>query len=372
MNSDTQRILLDIERDIAAEGAARIEPLPCDKWLASSAWQKSVRRGQPETALRAAMTFWETDRRGFWRRMLLASVEDIGVGCIDTVTNVLAACAHASWRGQVNDLRVALHLTRLMCAANKSRLADQVFIIAERAPEYAGLRTRLAAADDKTLADYVLHEKSPLVERALCLWYLAGHRRFPSERMPARVGSVEKAVEVLQSLNAPADLKAACIAVLIKTQYPLALFTPLLAHSVQHMPRPLYIWYDKLYQAETVNAIPAYAADTFTRVGKAAIRQLQQAAPDLKPFSTTQIGLAVFYAEGGRVDKELTGETLTELKQAGEIADIEGASLCLPRYLGLRECLTQHWDRFEAIRRKELRRYLDHWRDEQAFERRLI
>lgn len=150
-----------------------------------------------------------------------------------------------------------------MCAANKSRLADQVFIIAERAPEYAGLRTRLAAADDKTLADYVLHEKSPLVERALCLWYLAGHRRFPSERMPARVGSVEKAVEVLQSLNAPADLKAACIAVLIKTQYPLALFTPLLAHSVQHMPRPLYIWYDKLYQAETVNAIPAYAADTF-------------------------------------------------------------------------------------------------------------
>lgn len=372
MDSDTQRILSGIEQDIAAEGVARIEPLPCDKWLASSAWQKSVRRGQTETALRAAMTFWEADRRGFWRRMLLVSVEDIGVGCIDTVTKVLTACAHTSWRGQVNDLRVALHLTRLMCAANKSRLADQVYIIAERAPEYAGLQTRLAVADDKTLADYALHEKSPLVERALCLWYLAGHRRFPSDRMPARAGSIEKAAEVLQSLNVPADLTAACIAVVTKTQYPLALFTPLLAQAVQDMPRPLYIWYDKLHPPEAVDGIPAYAADTFTRVGKTCIRQLQQAVPDLKQFSTTQIGLAVFYAEGGRVDKELTGETLADLKQAGEVADIEGASLCLPRYLGLRECLSQHWDRFEAIRRKELRLYIDNWRDEQAFEGRLI
>lgn len=372
MDSDTKRILSGIEQDIAAQGEARIEPLPCDKWLASSAWQKSVRRGQTETALRAAMTFWEADRRGFWRRMLLAVVEDIGIGSAETVTKVLTACAHTSWRGQVNDLHVALHLTRLICAANKSRLADQVFIIAERAPEYAGLRTRLATADDKMLADYVLHEKSPLIERALCLWYLAGMRRFPSDRMPARAGSIEKAVEILQSLNAPADLTAACIAVLTKTQYPLTLFMPLLAQAVQTMPRPLYVWYDKLHLPQDVDGIPAHAADTFTRVGKAAIRQFQQTVPDLKQFSTTQIGLAVFYAEGGKVDKELTGETLAELKQAGEIADIEGASLCLPRYLGLRECLKQHWDRFEAIRRKELRRYIDNWRDEQAFEGRLI
>lgn len=372
MNSDTQRILSGIERDIAAEDEVRIEPFPCDKWLASSAWQKSIRRGETETALRAAIAFWEADRRGFWRRMLLASVEDIGVGNPHTVTKVLTACAHTSWRGQVNDLRVALHLTRLMCAANKSRLADQVFIIAERAPEYTALRTRQAAADDDTLADYVLHEQSSLIERSLALWYLAGTRRFPSDRMPARAGSVEKAVEVLQSLNVSSDLIAACISVLIKTQYPLALFTPLLAQTAEIIQSPLCIQHDKLPPPETIDGIPVYAADTFTRTGKAAIRQLQQAIPDLRQFSTTQIGLAVFYAEGGRVDKELAGEMLDELKQSGEFADIEGAGLCLPRYLGLRDCLMQHWDSFEAVRRNELRRYIDNWRDEQAFEGRLI
>src|SRR6266567_2853282 len=57
-------------------------PLRCDRWIASSLLQKSIRRGEVELAQRAACTLHAFDRSAIWRRLVVIACEDIGVGDI--------------------------------------------------------------------------------------------------------------------------------------------------------------------------------------------------------------------------------------------------------------------------------------------------
>ena len=55
------------QSEFAALGPApppdAVEPLPCDRWLAASALQKAVRRGDAVTASRAVRTLYRNDPR---------------------------------------------------------------------------------------------------------------------------------------------------------------------------------------------------------------------------------------------------------------------------------------------------------------------
>jgi hypothetical protein len=73
----------------AAVGPARpfdaVEPLPCDRWLAASALQKAIRRGEALTAQRAARTLYRHDPLSAWRRLLVIAYEDIRIGALGAV-----------------------------------------------------------------------------------------------------------------------------------------------------------------------------------------------------------------------------------------------------------------------------------------------
>ena len=62
-----------------------VEPLPCDRWLAASALQKAIRRGDALTAQRAVRTLYRYDPRSACRRLLVIAREDIGIGAPDAV-----------------------------------------------------------------------------------------------------------------------------------------------------------------------------------------------------------------------------------------------------------------------------------------------
>ncbi len=355
---DREGILEKLAVAIKGTPCKYIDPLQADKYILSSAWQKSVRRGQVHTALSAASAFWHADRQAFWRRMHLLAIEDMCAGDTDTVIKVLTATSSAIWRRRVGDLSVGLYLTRLLCGAVKSRMGDELFTQAERAPEYKALRHSLVAANDTTLAAYAGNEEAPLIERALSLWYLSGTRKYPSDVMPARHGDPAKGIEVLRKLGVPVDLVEACISVTGRTAYPLAIFMPLIWQTVQSQPKPLYVWQEPLPPVPEVNGIPVYAVDMFTRVGQTSFRHLKHAVPVLKSFSVRQIGLALFYIEGCRVNKLLTSDYLEEFRRAGEIADIEGSGLSVPEYLGLRECLIENIQTLHQIRCTQVQKYL--------------
>jgi len=351
------KILNAIEAAIAGEEQAQPEPLVADKWLASSCLQKSVRRGEPERAIQAATSLWEQDRRNFWHRVITICVEDCGVASPDVIVKTLTAFNASAWRKRNNDLKIGLYLIRLMCEATKLRLADEIFLIAAHASEYQQHREALAKQSNQALADMVLDSKAPLLQRAIALWFLAGSKRYVADNMPVREGSLDMAAEVLRALKAPCDLMETCIATLRKTPYPLALFAPLLFEVVQG--QTTCIKHNALPAAPHVANIPTYAMDVYTRGGQSCFRQLQKAVPEFKRFNIRQIGVAVFYIEGGLLDKFLTSPFLEELCQAGEAADAEGAGLSPDGYQQLRSYLTQHMNLLNNIRQDELRRYVN-------------
>jgi hypothetical protein len=73
-------------RSIPIDG---LEPLRCDRWIASSALQKAIRRGDIPVALRALGTLYRHDPRSAWRRLLVIACEDVGIGSLDAVITAI-------------------------------------------------------------------------------------------------------------------------------------------------------------------------------------------------------------------------------------------------------------------------------------------
>jgi hypothetical protein len=356
---DSSKILLRLQEAMEAAPTPVVEPMQVDRWLATSVLQKAVRRGDSTYALRAASALWHIDRQKLYQRLAVIACEDVGAGNPVLVTDVLTAVSSSVWRRRVGCLRVALFLTRQLCKSVKSRIADDLYIQAERAPEYAPLRARLAMADDETLAGIVADVDAGLVKRGLALWLLAGTRKFPSDVIPSRHGVVTDAIESLRMLSAPVALVESCIAVVGRLSHPLSLFMPLIWQEVQKHQAELSVQHNAIPAPIEVEDVPLYSCDMFTRVGGASFRRLQKAVPELQRFSTRQVGLANFYREGALLDKALTSPYLDTFRQAGEMADIEGNGMDIPSYLGLRDSLDHHATLLDGIRTEQLQQHLD-------------
>lgn len=263
-------ILETLEQDMASFSIGRVTPLACDKWIASSAMQKSIRRGNVKLSLRAGFTLWQQDRASFWRRVHSIALEDVGVSAPDTVVKVLTAYANSAWRVKRNDLLVGLYLITLMCGAVKTRVADEVIAIIGNGLDLKRKREEFFFAENDILAGVVLDKTQSLPERALALWLLAGTCTYPHDNLPTRKGNIALAMDVLSHLSCHTDLTKATFAVLRKTQWTLALLTPLLYQEISEPPQPKQttIILDDVTDMDDVKGIPLVALDQFTRVGK--------------------------------------------------------------------------------------------------------
>lgn len=333
-----------------------IDPTPGDVWLLASAMQKAIRRGECDRATQAGYSLWLKDRRRFWHRLLIISMEDCGVGDVDVLVQVLTGIASTSWRRQLGDAAAGMHLIRLLCCATKSRLCDSVFIQASMSPAYRAAREQYAQADDASLVSVIVDMNAPYVHRAIAIWLLAGTKRYPSDQMPPRVGDLDTALAALRLLSVPSALMTACANVARRLPYPLPLHMPLIWQEVQH--HSTHVQHHVIPAAAEVDGLPVYAADGFTRVGKACFRELQKAVPMLQPFTAQQLGLGAFYVDGGLVDCELTAPGLAAIQQAGEMADITSSGLSPSAYAELRQILRENMELLTHIRQTRLKQHL--------------
>jgi len=354
MTRYAEKILNALEPAVAAIDVHTIKPLPVDRWLGLSCLQKSIRRNLVKEAQRAALTVWLEDKQAFWRRISLICLEDCGVAAVDVVVQTLKAFNAPAWRAQNDDLKVALYLVERLCTAPKIRLCDEIYILAGSAPEYRDYRYSLVSKNDNALSSIVLNDRLSLPKRAIALWLLAGYR---GDHMPERIGSLDAATEALCALKASRPLTEACIAMLRKSRYPLALLTPLLCTQVQRQEDGV-LTHDEFLKTPIVSGIPLAALDGFTRIGKSCFSEMRSAIPELKGFSIGQVSLAVFYAEGKHLDKRFTSKWLEECQQVGEFADIEANGLCIPSYLPLRETIANNLPLLNDIRQKQLKAIL--------------
>lgn len=125
-----------------------IEPLDISPWVAMSALQKGIRRGDVDLALRAAVTLLQIDPARLWRRLIGIVFEDIGLGSVETIRLVADATLGKKVREAVGgEWHVASLIVSLMCAAPKCRATDDLFIAISHHHELAELRGTLAGVD---------------------------------------------------------------------------------------------------------------------------------------------------------------------------------------------------------------------------------
>jgi hypothetical protein len=122
-----------------------VEPLHTSPWVAMSALQKGIRRGDVDLATRAAATLLKADPAKLWRRIAGIAFEDIGPADLECVKLVMAVTAGTTFRREFGgEHRVASLVVARMCEAKKCRAADDLLISVSYHHELEALRGDLA------------------------------------------------------------------------------------------------------------------------------------------------------------------------------------------------------------------------------------
>ena len=152
-----------------------IEPLLADQWVVISLLQKSIRRGEVETAQRAAFTLFAQKGSAIWRRFMVIAFEDVGAASPDAVAMTVAASTDSSWRRKNGgDLHIAVQLARVLAEAPKSRSAEHLITSAQHHPSLAKARMLRGATSLTDQLAAVMNQNASLTERAIAVWCASG------------------------------------------------------------------------------------------------------------------------------------------------------------------------------------------------------
>jgi hypothetical protein len=304
-----------------------------DRWIALSSLQKSIRRGVIEPAMAAAEVLWSEPSR-LLDRLLVIGLEDIGVGDPEVLREVIELTTDRAWRRELPDKgrAVVLGLVERMCAATKSRFADEVLAIAQLEPALGQARTELATASTEQLADSIA-TSDDIGVRALASWFLAGTARYPMDDVPRRQGNPAAVWEAAREFGPPADWLHLLDRAAQRMRWPLAVLLPL-AYVSKANGTPTQL--AKTAPFETWRGIPLYALDQFTRRGRVAIgrwlagcRELQEilhiAAPRLAWPKITRY--AVFAVESQVCSRHLMWAEQRDVLRRSMRAELTGRGL---------------------------------------------
>ena len=154
-----------------------IKPLLCDRWVALSAMQKSIRRGDSLTAQRALASLYRDDPSSTWRRLLIIACEDVGIAALRAVVTTARRCANAkALREMGRDEAAALATAQLLAEAPKDRSADLLFAVALRDPALDPMRSRCRSVSIARRLEFVADPTLSLPERALAVWHFVSAR----------------------------------------------------------------------------------------------------------------------------------------------------------------------------------------------------
>ncbi len=282
-------------------------PLRCDRWLALSAMQKSIRRGDGLTAQRALATLYRDDPSSTWRRLLIIACEDVGIGALGAVVMTTARCANAkALREMGKDEAAVLATARMLAEAPKDRSADLLFAV-------------------------VLHDPALETMRALMRTY-------------AELGVPERLLEA--------------VAVAIKkAREPFPLLLPLLWLAAAGSESELLD--SPLAPSGLINGVPLYALDRHTRFGRRAIKRFAQENAEIAQFLTKRgcdsgddgaLRMAVFYADGALTRPTLRWRHSAELTAAGVAADFHKVHVAADVGAELVELVAAHIADLDSIR----------------------
>jgi len=302
-----------------------ITPLDVSRWVAMSLMQKATRRGQEDLALRAGATLFLNDPEKLWRRIGGIAFEDIGLADIDTVGLVTAALAGKRVRATLGgEWAVASYVTSRMAQANKCREADDLLMNAELNPAFASVRRECARLPTRELLD-IATGSSPIIERALALWFAIGTDRRPSKYLPPRRGEPQAAFDYLCEAGFPHTVVEIAREGFKKTGEVLA---PLVALLSRETRDDTTIASDEFPPETLIGEVPSWCLDIYTREGRAAFARFLKTDAEAARWVRSHVpparrveflGGIVFRVEGGALKDRVGWSLGDELRRQYEI-----------------------------------------------------
>jgi hypothetical protein len=341
-----------------------IKPLPCDRWVALSALQKSIRRGDSLTAKRALRNLYRDDPSSTWRRLLIIACEDVGIGALGAVVMTAGRCAKAKALREIGkDEAAALATAHMLAEAPKDRGADLLFAVALRDPALETMRSRSRSVSIARRLEFVADPTLSLPERAIAVWHSSGVESRGEQRVGP--GDLNALIRTYTELGVPERLLEAVAVAIKKAREPFPLLLPLLwLAAAGSGTKPLD---SSLTPSSLINGVPLYALDKRTRLGRQAIKRFAQENAEIAQFLIERgygsgddgaLRMAVFYADGALTRPTLQWRYSAELTTTGAAADFRSVNVAAEVGAELVRLVATHIADLNAIRSQLLSRAL--------------
>ena len=295
------------------------EPLHISPWLAMSAMQKGIRRGDVDLALRAAATLLKSDPAKLWRRLTGVAVEDVGFGSVDTIRLVMAATAGKSFRQQFGgEWAVASLLVEQMAISPKCRAADDLFLAVSHHHELEVVRADLATHDLQQHLSHV-REGGALLGCAIAALHASGARW--DGQVVGNAASTTAMFDAMRVAGIDHDIVALAEQGFRRTREALPILFPLLSRAVPCGELPIVD--DEFPPIVIGRSLPTFVYDAFSWEGKSALsrflkrntttgRWLRRYVPAERHMAV--LAGAVFRIEGGLVRQRVEWPCAATLK----------------------------------------------------------
>jgi hypothetical protein len=285
--------------------------LRCDRWIASSLLQKSIRRSDVQLALRTAFTLSAFDRSYTWRRLLVIAFEDVGAAELNAVVETVAIATTPRWRFRHGEKESLAYAVTRLAEAPKDRSADYLISAAEFHPSLSDARETCLRGDLEERLRIVRDLSQPLTVRSTAAWLSSGIQAYNGSRVGA--GSLRQLSRILIELGARDDFVSSMILAAKRTREPIVTLAPLIWLESRR-DQLAKICGEAVPESPVLDGVPMYAFDKHTRLGQAAIQKLIQESSRLRAClgryvpkevwrKATQ--MAVFYTDGYIVSRRL-------------------------------------------------------------------
>ncbi|MBL4602200.1 MAG: hypothetical protein JKY84_05615 [Emcibacteraceae bacterium] len=151
----TLRDMLDRLIDNTPNYPPPIDHLP-DKWIAASAMQKGVRRGEVNLVLRALNTLWMIDPRYVRRRLATIAFEDVGLGAPEIVAVTVMACSGTKYLPKEKIFPAVRACAIALTNSSKERSAEHLFTLLAHHDSFDLLRDRFAHKTPHQLVEIMI------------------------------------------------------------------------------------------------------------------------------------------------------------------------------------------------------------------------
>ena len=303
-------------------------PLAADRYIALSALQKAIRRGEEELALRAAMNLMIGGPHAIWRRLGIIAFEDIGVANIDAVGWVTVVIGKPDVRQRLGgEWKVADFLIRTLCRSAKCRATDDLVHLIERDPALAEMRDELPGPSLRDRIRAATSCTGGIEAQGLATWFAIGTDKIASFALTPVSGCPENTFDALRDADYPGSAVEIGRMGLKRTACIIAAMFPLL---YQARGAEEHSTHDDPFPADTmIGPVPSWVFDMHTRGGLAAFGRYRRRSERMKAFLAEHadpsanlnrlVGGLVFHIESGLVTKRLVWGEGTRLRHAADM-----------------------------------------------------